>query len=115
MADTLIKGFPQSDGGKIESVIDHTGPASYTQVSTGTSPTGGDQVSAATFGMKYIEELTATMDNTGVYIPLAFKSGTDALGAATWILRWFTAATMAEVAGATNLSASHVRLHAIGV
>lgn len=115
MADTVLKGYPQSEGGKIGSVIDHTGPASYTQVTTGATPTGGDSIGAVSFGMKYIEAIEGSMDNTGVYVALPIKVGTDALGATTWILRWFTAATMAEVAGAVDLSAKHIRLRAIGV
>lgn len=115
MADTLVKGFPQSNGGKIESVIDHTGPASYTVVTPGTTPTGGDSVSAAAFGMKYIENLEASGDNTGTYNVVCIRTGTDALGSATWILQWLTTVGNVEVVGTTNISAKHVRLRAIGV
>jgi hypothetical protein len=114
MADLVVKGFPQSDGGKIESVIDHTGPASYVQLAAATPPTGGDPITAAAFGMKSIEYLDCSMDNTGTYNVTATNGAPDALGRPTWLLAWYVAATAAQAAGAVNLSASHVRIRAIG-
>jgi len=114
MADTLIKGFPVTIGGKTFSAIDHTGPASYTAVTTGAPVSGGDVIVAATFGLRFIEAVECTMDNTGVYDPDPILSAADAVPRTQITLRWFTAAGRAEVAGATNLSASHVRIQVIG-
>lgn len=114
MADTIVKGYPLSIGGKIYSVVDHTGPASYTQVTTGATPSGGDVIQAAAFGMKYIESIEIDGDSTAVY-DIVPASPPDALPRTSWILRWFTAAGRGEVAGATNLSASHVRICVTGI
>lgn len=114
MADTLVKGFPVTIGGKQYSVIDHTGPTSYTQVTPGNPPTGGDIVTAAAFGLKAIEMMEVTMDNTATYDPDPCLAQTDILPRTQITLRWFAASGRAEVAGATNLSASHVRIDAIG-
>lgn len=109
-SDVLAKGFPQSAGGKIQGLVKHFGPTSYTVVTPGTPPTGGDSITAAAFGMKFIERLNVVGDNTGTYVvvPIELVPGT------TWLLRWFTAATMAEVAATTNLNASYVKLEALG-
>jgi len=113
MADVLAKGYPFNFGAKIYSIVDHTGPASYTQVTTGATPSGGDTITAAACGMKYIESIEIDADNTGVYdiIPV---SPPDALPRTSWILRWFTASGRGEVAATTNLSASHVRICVTG-
>lgn len=114
MADKALTGYPQSIGGKTESVLDHTGPASYTVVTVGTPPTGGDIISAAAFGLKWIEHMSVTGDNTGTYFVVPIRTGTDPLGSILWTLRWFTAVGAVEVVATTDLSAKHVRIRAIG-
>jgi hypothetical protein len=114
MADTVIRGFPQSDGAKIESVLDHIGPASYTQVSTGATVTGGDVVSAAAFGLKWLDYVDASMDSTGVYTPLPIINAADPIERTQVTLRWMTASGATEAAALANLSSSHVRLRAVG-
>jgi hypothetical protein len=110
-----LKGFPQSDGGKIESIIEKTGPASYTQVTTGSPPTGGQSVTAAEFGMKSIDFIEACMSDDGQFIAFASPAIAGVSPSATWVLLWMVSHTGLEVAGAVNLSARTIRLRAIGM
>lgn len=113
MAVRPLSGYPNAIGGKWESIVDHPGPSSYTQVATGTPPTGGDTVTAAEFGLKYIESISAELSDNGQYTVLAFNgSGSQPLTSA--VLQWTVATTGAQVTGSTNLSARTVRLRAVG-
>ncbi len=115
-----LTGYPTSVGNKVVSVVGHAGPASYTQVSSGTIPvTGGDRVYASEFGMKFFDSVVAMCADDGVNSVLVIPTtDTDdfygAGGMTSVILRWFVVATGAEVAGAVNLSTKTVRLQAIG-
>ncbi len=93
------------------SPADHTGPASYSQVTPGATPTGGDSITAAELGLKFIEGVLCSGDDTGSYLPVPIAMLSPQT---TVILRWFVAATMAEVGAAVNLSARHTRLIAWG-
>jgi hypothetical protein len=116
MADTIVKGFPISVGAKIMSSVDHVGPASYTVVTPGATPTGGDSITATALGMKSIEAiLEVSGDNTGTYSVVGIRTGTDALGSPTWILQWLTTVGNVQVVGTTDLSAKHVRVSVIGI
>jgi hypothetical protein len=120
MPDKLSSGFPYPlGGGKYLSIIDHQGPASYTQVTTGTPPSGGDQISAQMFGLKWLDAVWVEgADATGAYlvvpVDLANLNHTFA------ILRWFALSTTtpgvgAEVSGnSTALASLHIRVCAIG-
>jgi hypothetical protein len=115
--DVLVKGSPFGTGGYQEGVLKHFGPASYTQVTPGTTPSGGDTVYASQFGLKVIHCLEVAGDNTGTYVVVPIPDANTVTGqivGSAYALRWFTAASMAEVAGAVNLSASFVKLRAIG-
>lgn len=103
----------------------HTGPASYTQITPGTTPaqpTGGDSISAASCGLKFIEAVFVGADSscryTGVVSqPAVNKTGNPAGqgAAATKVpLQWIVSATGAEVAGAVDLSAVQLQLMVIG-
>ena len=112
MANTMLPDFPQPWGSKTVAVLRHTGPASYTAVTGGATPTGGDSIPASAFGLSRIEAIYGGMDDTAVYSVVASLAGKQEARSA--ILMWKTAATGAEVAGGTNLSAKSVFLIAIG-
>lgn len=116
MAKTF-PNFPTSFGNIRVSLAAHAGPASYTQVTSGTIPiTGGDTVEAAEFGLKYINFLVAQNSDTGAYVVQAIPvtDSDNGVAGTTYRLKWIVAATGAEAAGAANLSAQTVRLLAFG-
>lgn len=84
------------------------GPASYTG-----GAGNGQVISATMFGLLSIKFVVAEdMDNTETYYVRVIQSQ---LGATkTFRARWYVIATNAEVANATNLSASRVRYEVIG-
>lgn len=107
-------------GDRPYSITDITGPASYTAIANGTAPaacTGGQALAASQFGLKNLEGVVMISGSTsGTYVVEAFQQTGYYQGRAnpTWALRWITAATGAEVSGATNLSGEQVRLLAFG-
>ena len=120
MAITPFADSPRNGawGDRPYAIIDLAGPASYTVVTTGTPPTGGQAVTPATFGLTTGLEgvfMVGGSDN-GQYIVQAFQatSYNQGLGNPTWIIQWIVAATGAEVTGSTNLSSRTVRLIGFG-
>jgi hypothetical protein len=118
MAITRL-GYPCAPGNKNWSSYDLTGPSSYTTVSTGSplgSTSGGQQISASVFGLTTVEGVWCESgDNTGTYGARCYLAPFQkAGGSPTVIVQWVVAATGAEVTGTTNLSASTLRLRAIG-
>ena len=115
-ASKALDGFPAGGfGDRYVSCVDHFGPASYTQVTTGTPPTGGDSISAAEFGLKALSMVWADgLSDNGQFNVLCSPGNSNRGEPTTWFLEWVTAATGAQVAGATNLSARSIRLFAIG-
>ena len=115
-----LDGYPTSFGSSRACVLGIAGPASYTAITPGTAPavaTGGQSISASSFGMKFFDYAIAGMSDSAVYrvecIPGA-RSGLGPKGATTtYRLRWVVVATGAE-AGAIDLSAEIVRVFAIG-
>lgn len=107
--------YPKVPGDSLWSIVDMTGPASYTQVTTGTPATGGQAVTAADFGMQSLDWIGAIGSDNGQYavtvIPAPFNVGAPFNSA---LLQWSLAATGAQAAAAANLSARTVRLLAIG-
>ena len=111
-------------GDRPYAIIDWAGPASYAQVVNDnvppiSVPTGGQAITPSAFG------LTAGLEGifvvgsslTGTYTVQAFQAGAgynQGNNNGTWLLRWITAATGAEVAAAVNLSAETVRLIGFG-
>lgn len=116
MADTkMVDGINIGLGNRQIGLITHVGPASYTQVTPGTPPTGGDSVQASAFGLKFLEAVIALgLDNTGTYEVNGIVQSQGGGGATSALLLWNTANTGAQVSGATNLSASTVALLGIG-
>jgi hypothetical protein len=111
---SLLPGFPTDVGGKRLSCIDHAGPASYSQVVTGSPPTGGDTVTAVEFGMKWLDAVWGcALSDDGQYEVELSPAG-SANEPSSFIAEWIIAATGAQVNAATNLSARKIRLMAIG-
>lgn len=109
--------FPCPPGNLPWSVADIVGPASYTQVTNGSPPTGGQAVSigALGFGVSVIWAQTIGSDD-GQYDAVVLLSPFNSLqGSQTGvILKWIVAATGAEVSGGVNLSARTIRIMAMG-
>lgn len=117
MAAVIYKSssFPQAPGARLEVLCNVAGPASYTAVTPGTPPTGGQLVSAKDMGLTEISDGFAAASDDGTYtatiivnsqlVPLSAPRGST-----SFILQWRVSATGAEVAGATNLSARSMRL-----
>jgi hypothetical protein len=111
----LAKGYPQSNGAKRESVITKAGPTSYTQVTPGNPPTGGQSVEAVEFGLKYIEHVIGGLSDNGQYEVRLAAGIADPVGVKTYVMQWCGASSGAEAAGGTNFSGRTVRLRAIGL
>ena len=104
-------------GNRVYSIINWTGPTSYTAVTAGTppaSPTGGQSIDASQFGLKYIEKIIGGLDQSGKYLVVGTGGNGIANDSTVGTIQWITAATGAEVVGAVNLSTYTVRLMAIG-
>jgi hypothetical protein len=106
-------------GDRMMSIVDVTGPTSYTQITPGVppaGPTGGQVLSAQNVGLKVIELVICGLDNSGTYtvdgarLPVA--QGAEFPNSIALI--WVTAASGAQVAGATNLSTFTTRMAFIG-
>ena len=116
MATALMSRFsyPKVPGDGFWSIVDVTGPASYTQIA-GTPPTGGQEVTAADFGLQSLDWVGAMGSDNGQYsvivMPIPFASGAP-LGSV--LLLWSLATSGAQAAAGANLSARTVRLLAIG-
>ena len=119
--------YPKVPGDQPWSMIDVTGPASYTPVTPGTPTTpvsGGQQIFAQDFGLTQLDFVCAMGSSDGIYfvtlIPVNGKPGvpptTYASGNAftSVILSWGELNPAEDVPPATNLSTSKVRLLAIG-
>ena len=120
MAVTPFADSPRNGawGDRPYAIIDFAGPASYTQVTTGTPPTGGQAIAPSNFGLSAGLEgiFPVGLSTSGTYSVHALQLGglNQGQGNATWALLWYTAATGAQVAGAVNLSAETVRLIGFG-
>lgn len=109
---TLCPDYPIAIGNRRLSTITLTGPSSYTAVTPGSPPTGGQALLATQFGMKFIESVSVGLDSTGAYTALwtATSGTTNAVTAG--ILIWTVAAGGAEASG--DLSGKTLRVTAIG-
>lgn len=111
----VLAGFPAPAGGdRLMSIVDHKGPASYTQITTGSPPTGGDTITAQECGMKYITAVCGTFSDDGQYEAVGGVGAAAGGEATSAFLLWQVAHTGAEVSGATNLSGRTVRLIVYG-
>jgi hypothetical protein len=110
----LVPDFPLSFGPKRAQIALLMGPASYTQVTPGSPPTGGQALLATNFGMKWIDYAFSGVSDDGQYEVVLTPTTNTTTGQVTWIAIWKVAHTGAEAAGATNLSARTVRIFLIG-
>jgi hypothetical protein len=111
-------GFPTAWGNIKVSIVGHTGPASYTQVTTGTIPVvGGDVVYAEEFGLQRLSAVfPAGLSDSGTYLVQAIPI-TDSdyrVNGTSYRLRWVVLATGAEAAAEADLDAETIRLLGIG-
>lgn len=115
-----LDGYPTYVGGKLETIVDLDGPASYNN--TGVFATSGQVINASDFGWGGFEIVDAqSLSSDGlnwVQIQLPGQSQTgEAKGNAvpTARIHWLVQTTNAEVANAVNLSAKSIRLQIRGV
>lgn len=115
-----LDGYPQAWGAQYVSVVDHAGPASYTQLTNGTPPTGGDTIAPAEAGMKVLQAVFGGLSDNGQYLALVtpgIAGRGEVSGSLTFFISYFVragGASWVEVTGATNLSARTFRLLCIG-
>ena len=109
----LRYNYPKVPGDQPWSITDIHGPTSYTTVTSGTPPSGGQRITAADFGMGSFDFVVAMASNNGAMSVTVIPEG-FALGGSfeAVLLKWMTAS--GEVATGTNISSSTVRLMAIG-
>jgi hypothetical protein len=114
-----LADYPDSFGAHRFSVFAHTGPASYTQMTTGPLA-GGDTVNAVEAGVKFLDAVIPVgLSDSGVYrveavAPVGNPStNKQAAHATSWRLRWVVVSTGAEAAALLDLDGETVRLVAV--
>lgn len=110
----MLSEYPAVPGNKPMAVSTVAGPASYTQVTTGTTPTGGQTIQAKDLGLVSIQTMQVSGSDNGQYGCHVIYPGNPQRGVSSVILEWFTLATGAQVAGAVDLSGRTVRITALG-
>lgn len=123
MANRILPGYNMPVGEKIDLIIDHDGPSSYTN--SGVFSTSGETLNASDIGLGGLEMVNAGMlSSDGLNFvqitPTNQSTSTTAVGtggnALTSVkIHWYVLASGAEVANGTNLSAKSIRLHIRGV
>ena len=98
-----------------EGIIKWAGPSSYTRVTAGTPPSGGDEIPAKTLGVNEILTIAAQGSYSGNFDVIPFRINPN-----IWGLRWIALVTATvggqaqtagtEAAASTNLSAEYVHL-----
>lgn len=114
MATGTLPEYPAPPGNKNKVIKTLSGPASYTQVSTGATPTGGQKVLAQDIGLIDIEFMTCGVSDDGQYLIHAIYPTNPPVAVPSVLLLWVVAATGAQVAGAVNLASRTFRLDAVG-
>jgi hypothetical protein len=125
MSNTQWPFGPVPPGHLPWTIVDVDGPASYSAISAATPPTGGQVLKAADLGFQQIWWAQCVGSDNGQYDGVVYVVGglgNPRSGATPNVsqagsqinLQWITAATGAEVGGATNLSARRLRLLVIG-
>lgn len=113
-AQSNLPDYPAPPGNKPVNIVNIVGPSSYTQISTGSPPTGGQVVKATDIGMQQIEFCFGGTSDDGQYGVEPILDGNPAGGASQMRLAWYVLNTGAQVSGATNLSARTMRLFVLG-
>lgn len=101
---TLLSGYPDNVGRRQIWAGYGTGPASY-------NATTRDPLAFPRFQF-YVDVIIPAVTVSGTYIVYGIAAGVGPRQ--QWALKWVTAATGAEVAAATNLSAEQVQLGGFG-
>lgn len=124
-----LDGYPTSFGNQRACVCGVVGPTSYTVITAGSTPSGGQVVQAVTFGLKFLDHVVGGETDSARFfvecIPVVPTRGAPQNSAgATYRLRWISRVTatvggQAQTAGteavaATNLSGETIRLRALG-
>ena len=119
MAIRVLSDYPAPPGNKRWVICDIDGPTSYTAITTGTPPTGGQVVRAGDIGLQNIEWAQVSGSDNGQYDGTCYVAAgignPPKAGGTQFNLQWLVAATGAEAAGAANLSARSLRIVAIGL
>lgn len=125
MAITTLLEYPAPPGNKYFQIVDVDGPASYTQVSGATPPTGGQSIKATDIGMQSIDWAQAMGDDNGTHDGVCYvigglgnprSGGTPNVSqpGSSIILQWIVSNTGAELGGGQNVSGRHMRLLVLG-
>lgn len=109
-----LADYPSPPGNKMHCIHSITGPASYTQVTNGAAPSGGQVVTAKNVGLVSIEFAVGSCSNQGTYVPLVIFDANPNKPMSQIRIKWIVSATGAEVAGAVDLSAVTARMLFIG-
>lgn len=119
MPSRNVTGYPQPVGNRRECVVLHPGPASYTQITVATPPTGGDTLLATEAGLKAIDWASPGLSDNGQYIAYPIFTNTQAsprsAAQVSIPVIWTVAAGGAEVAGGVDLSGRTVRFMVQGL
>jgi len=113
MAGTLPE-YPAPPGNKNQVVATVAGPASYSQISIASPPTGGQTIKAVDYGLVDFDFVEPSASDTGSDGVRVIYPNNPQAPVTSVILQWFIIATGAERAGAANLSAKTVRLRMVG-
>lgn len=110
MANRILPGYLMQVGDKIEVVVDHDGPASYSNVNTNSGT--GDVINASDLGVGGFEDVNADgLSSDGTNYVFATPIGGGGGNAVTQLqLQWYVRSSNAEVANAVNLSGKSIRL-----
>src|SRR5262245_20741618 len=110
MATTrVMPDYPAPPGNKNEVLVDITGPASYTSVSTGTPPSGGQTLNAQDIGFTTIEWASvSSLSDDGQYFAIPLFISLPAVPLTSIRLMWIVASGGAEASG--DLSSRNVRM-----
>jgi hypothetical protein len=122
-ANQPLAGYPQPLGIKKEEVFDHAGPTSYTQVTAGATPTGGDVINATDLGFGGFDRVEGGTDATAQWSVIAIPvNGGSGNALKSYILKWTALVTAtlggqaqtagSEAAATTNLTTFFVRMRA---
>jgi hypothetical protein len=111
--DKILAGYPQSIGGKIEVIVDHYGPLSYSQ-------TTADVYQASQLGQggfDIVQAGTSYNPGTGVAgnytVQVYYSTGYAGIGSPSVKLVWYINGST-QVTNGTNLNGEVVRLKVIG-
>lgn len=106
--------YPAPPGSQLESIATHAGPATYTVLTPGSPPTGGDTLEAVEFGLKFFDSVEVLgYDATGGYTAMPVWDLGITEQPTSVKLIWFTNA-LVEVVGGVALSAKVLRIRATG-